>query len=158
MPDPWFRAQAFAGPMYGMDSRKPDRDLLPGERILGPFILPPFQRPPVWSQEQRTALVESLWDGVPIGAYVVNQTTLGNPCDQWLLDGQQRIGAILGYIRGEFPVYGHLFTDLDRPEQLGFLMRPLAYLETNIETEAHCRLVYNRLAFGGTAHTPDQRA
>ena len=36
---------------------------------LGPFRLPEFQRPAVWSQAQEARLIESVWRGIPIGTY-----------------------------------------------------------------------------------------
>lgn len=152
MPQPWFRAQAFGTPIHSIIRMQPHRVPVEGERVVGPFILPPFQRPAVWSMAQKVKLIESIWDGLPIGSYVFNLTTLGNPCDAWLLDGQQRLTALVEYAAGEFPVYGWCYPDLPQAEQRGFQMRPIGALETNIADQTQCREIYNRLAYGGTAH------
>lgn len=154
MPQPWFRAQASARCIAEITRGEAYRSPSGGERQLGPFILPAFQRPSVWTTAQQIKLLESVWDGLPIGAYVFNLTAFGNPCDGWLLDGQQRVTALLAYVSGEFPVYGWRFHDLPRPEQRGFMMSPFAALQTQISDEAQCREVYDRLAYGGTAHAP----
>ena len=155
MPDPWFCGIASARsiaeitrPAFVGDHRP----LLPGERMLGSFILPAFQRPPVWTLDQQVRLIESIWSGLPIGSYVWNQTECLSATDGWLLDGQQRITALLSYVAGDFAVFGHRYTDLERFEQRGFGNRPMASIETNIRTEAECRVVYDRLAYGGTPH------
>lgn len=159
MPAPWFRAQNTARNIaeFGRSGLEPYRVAGAGERQLGPFVLPPFQRPPVWSLGQQTKLIESLWDGLPIGAYVFNQTALEGPTDAWLLDGQQRVTAILSYLAGDFPVYGYRFQDITLPERRGFMTMPIATLITNIEDPEACREVYDRLAYGGTAHVVSDR-
>lgn len=158
MPRPWFHAQAGAGPLFGIYKigSEWDRDLYEGERKLGNFVLPPFQRPPVWTQEQQIKFIESIWQRLPLGSYVVNRVTqpLGNPYDGLLLDGQQRITAIYAYVAGDFPVMGYRFTELGRQEQNEFGMIPMPYLETKLENMDHIREIYERLAYGGTAHDP----
>lgn len=85
-------------------------DAARGERPLGAFILPPFQRPPVWTVAQQIRLIESFWIGLPVGSYVVNEDDDGiSPTyayDRWLLDGQQRWAAIIAYVNDAFPVFG----------------------------------------------------
>lgn len=153
MPNPWFRAQGSSRSIYEIVRGHSYRAPRDGERALGPFVLPSFQRPSVWTQTQQIRLIESIWEGLPIGAYVYNLTELDDPCDGWLLDGQQRVTAILAYYAGEFEVFGWKFSDLSVPEQRGFLLTSIGALETQISDEAQCRDVYDRLAYGGTAHT-----
>lgn len=161
MPDPWFRGQTFANTISEV-IRAPHADdlrpLLPGERLLGRFILPHFQRRPVWTTDQQIRLIESIWSGLPIGAYVWNQSDYLAKTDGWLLDGQQRITALLSYVAGNFPVFGYRYTDLDRVEQRRFENQPLGSIQTNIKTEAECRVVYDRLAYGGTPHVAKELA
>lgn len=157
MPRPWFHANNTAGPLFGIF--KVDamwaRPLREGERQLGNFILPAFQRPAVWTQEQQIRFIESIWQRLPLGAYIVNRVTaINSPFDGLLLDGQQRITAIMAYVAGEFPVLGYRFADLSRNEQNEFGMIPMSYLETKLENMDHIREVYDRLAYGGTAHDP----
>lgn len=135
MPHPWFSANnmAFCIAEFARPDIEPFRIAVEGERQLGPFVLPPFQRPPVWSVNQQIKLIESLWNGLPIGAYVFNQTTLYGATDGWLLDGQQRITAILAYVNDKFPVLGYRFSKVTVPERRGFMMKPIGALLTVIE-------------------------
>lgn len=129
------------------------RDLAPQERALGAFILPPFQRPAVWSEDQQIKLVESILDGLPIPPYVVNRDMDGDyRYDRWLLDGQQRITAILAFIDGQFSVRGQRYEDVSQRDQYWFLSRPLHCLETELTDEGLLKEIYNRLAYGGTPH------
>ena len=133
-----------------------DTPLREGERRLGGWILPPFQRGAVWTREQQISLVESIWLELPIGSLVWNVLYRGGadqPCDGWLLDGQQRVTAIFAYMADEFPVFGAKFSELHRTDfrRWGFSI-PIACIETSISDPAMCREIYNRLAYGRTAH------
>src|SRR5688572_14051071 len=68
-----------------------------GERLMA-FVLPPFQRPPVWSKKQSIAFMESLILGLPIGTYTYCQAIDAPKTDGWLIDGQQRMRAIKLFI------------------------------------------------------------
>lgn len=127
------------------------RPLVADERYLGPYILPPFQRPSVWTIEQKVRLIESLYLGLPVGSLVWNQAPFDGPPDRWLLDGQQRLTAIFEYVAGEFEVYGMRFPDM-LADKAKFLRLSLPMIETNITDPALCREVYNRLVYGGTVH------
>lgn len=117
MPDTWFRASTRATTM-GFVIPREDRGqerimpLQEGERRLGWFTLPPFQRPPVWTREQQIRFIESCWMGLPIGAIVYNQGAYDSRFDTWLLDGQQRVTSVLAYVADAFPVYGYRFSEL----------------------------------------------
>lgn len=156
IPKSWFRAQTFNVTMgdvvRGMDRRAP---VTGDERVLGRFVLPPFQRPPVWSREQQVRFIESCWMGLPIGVYVVNMGEFDSPFDLWLLDGQQRVTAIVDYMADGFPVFGHFYSQLpDRDHRAWEIGRVFPRMEVRLECEAELREVYDRLAYGGTPHAP----
>ncbi|UTC28891.1 hypothetical protein MARCHEWKA_03790 [Brevundimonas phage vB_BpoS-Marchewka] len=157
MPSPWFRASNTSGTLvsiYRPDAMW-DRPLRAGERKLGNFILPDFQRPPVWTTEQKVRFIESIWQRLPLGAYIVNRVGgLDSPYDGLLLDGQQRITAIMDYVADAFPVLGYLWSALTPIDQRQFAMIPMAYMETKLEDMDQIKEVYDRLAYGGTAHDP----
>lgn len=132
------------------------RSLAPGERCLGAFIVPPFQRGLVWTVQQKVKLIESLYMGLPVGSIVWNQTRTGGPCDAWLLDGQQRVTAIVGWLSGDFAVSGWRYPDLPEIERRHFDRIGIENIQTEIEDEATCREVYDRLVYGGTAHEPKE--
>lgn len=155
MPRPWFNAQSCATPLCARMDKTPGRPLAAGEEALGVFIIPPFQRPAVWTRAQEIRLIESLWGGLPIGTCVVNFTGYPHPTDGWLLDGQQRWRAIYAYVADEFPVLGYRYSELSVIDHRGFEMATVfPELQTRMVTEAECRDVYDRLAYGGTPHEP----
>lgn len=156
MPKSWFHGSSFAMPLYGLQYG-PDREPQASERVLGPYLLPAFQRPGVWTPAQEVALLESLWAGLPIGSLVYNRLDANRAPDGWLLDGQQRVTAITRYLSGAFPVHGYRFTELEKPEQRGFLMKSIPAVETRMKSVEQCLDVYRRLAYGGTAHAEEHR-
>jgi hypothetical protein len=155
IPDSWFSAQSMSTTMCfvaNMDRREPRR-LQEGERYLGWFVLPPFQRPPVWTLAQKARFIESAWMGLPLGVFVWNEAGYGSRFGDWLLDGQQRITAVLEYMADEFPVYGYRFSELTGVDHRRWEMSTsFPCLRTRLEDEAALRDVYERLAYGGTPH------
>lgn len=124
-------------------------------RLIGWFVLPPFQRPPVWSEAQKVKLIESMWIGLPIGAYFLNKpNSYNDPTDLWLIDGQQRITAILEYLDDKFPVFGYRWSELPEHEQFSFMNTTFPCIETRNSDPAVLEDLYNRLAYGGTPHEP----
>jgi hypothetical protein len=158
IPDSWFRATTRQTTMAFLSGKHQMRlaPLTEGERQLGWFVLPPFQRPPVWTEKQKVRFVESCWMDLPIGVFIYNRTEdMHSPHDAWLLDGQQRVTAVLGYMADEFPVFGSLFSELTEVDhRVWDMTTSFACMETNIDDEGQLREVYDRLAYGGTPHDP----
>lgn len=130
-----------------------------GRRTVMGFVLPDWQRGLVWTQEQKVALIESAWMGISIGTYTYNQAAIGSQYDYLLIDGQQRMSAIEGYITDQFPVFGYLFSELPVADLRRWQMST-AFNSYAMETEDEpvLRNYYNLMNFGGTAHPADGRA
>lgn len=86
-----------------------------GELRSGAIRVPRFQRPPLWVPDQRLLLLESLYEGYPIGALLTWDTTrvlaefpgVGplRPIDvvptsvrRYVLDGHQRLATLFGVL------------------------------------------------------------
>jgi len=157
--DTWFRATQHSTTMQFIcrsEHQRRPHPLQSDERELGWFILPPFQRPPVWTLAQKVRFIESCWMGLPIGVFVFNRpAAYSSRFENWLLDGQQRITAILEYYADGFPVFGHRFSELTTFDHRRWDMTTrFDCLQTNLENEDELRDVYDRLAYGGTPHEP----
>ena len=78
-------------------------------------VKPEYQRGTVWKKSQRQGLIDSLLRGYQIPLFYVhieeriNSFTGGVEKTAWLVDGQQRLAAIVGYLKNEFAL-----TDPDR--------------------------------------------
>lgn len=143
------------------------------DRFVMGFPLPKWQRPQVWSLEQKVRFIQSIWAGVDIGSYMVNDNyeylkdCAGNDCyrelSEVLLDGQQRLTAIEEYLLNKLAVpdaNGDLryWKELPRIERRRFGSYHFARANVKSWDEATLRLAYDLRAFGGTPHTEAQRA
>jgi len=150
-------------------------DLLKG----GDLIIPPYQRPSVWTEDQQVALIRSTIMGVPIPAIVWNDRATfweGPKKDAYvyaLIDGRQRVEAAVAWYDSKLPVPASWFqpdvvqrterTDdgpyvrfsgLTKPGQV-FFKRSFHFPVCegrlpDVETEA---MVYRLLNMGGTPQT-----
>jgi len=68
------------------------------EWALEGLRLPRYQRGLVWTPEQSLRLVQSVWDGYPIGTFLLWEHKYGEPL--LLLDGQQRLASLSGLQAG----------------------------------------------------------
>ena len=71
-------------------------------------VKPEYQRGTVWKLPQKQGLIDSLLRGYQIPLFYVhleqrpNNYTGGVETTAWLVDGQQRLAAIVGFLQGEF--------------------------------------------------------
>ena len=151
-----------------------ERKLYPwAERFIMGYPLPPWQRPAVWTQDQMAQFITSIWMDVDLGSYLVNdQADYSHRPDgglqtrylsDVLLDGQQRLTALQGYVLSEFavpdaqglPCY---WKDLSKVERRFFCNKTFSLSYVRTWDEAELRHIYNLRAFGGVRHSEDQRA
>lgn len=92
-------------------------------------LSPKFQRRSVWTEKAKSYLVDTVIRGKPIPKILITQTLNVGRNVRTVVDGQQRLRAILGYINGDFKVSrAHnkdyaalLFNDLPEDVQSEFL-------------------------------------
>lgn len=89
----------------------------------------------VWSVEDKQKLIRSIYNDIPIGNVVFRvrsyknaklDLTNGHPQPSWndLVDGKQRVDAILGFVRGEYTDHlGNHWGDLSIRSRSQFLSR-----------------------------------
>lgn len=66
-------------------------------------VKPPFQRNPVWVDRQKSYLIDTILNGFPIPEIYMQETIDGNGNSKYIIvDGQQRIRAVLEFIEGDF--------------------------------------------------------
>ncbi|UFH49918.1 DUF262 domain-containing protein [Pseudomonas sp. KNUC1026] len=83
-------------------------------------LSPKFQRRSVWTEKAKSYLVDTVLRGKPIPKILITQTLNVGRNVRTVVDGQQRLRAILGFINGDFKVSrahnrdyaGLLFEDL----------------------------------------------
>lgn len=159
---------------YQEFTRDPDvaKQLYPwADRFVMGIPLPAWQRPSVWTLEQKQRFIASVWAEVDLGTFLVNSwfeyadaehvgTQVNSDC---LLDGQQRLTAIQEFITNGFWVpdgqgQPRYWRDLTRTERRRFASMKFAEAHIKSGDEAVLRMVYDLRAFGGTPHEASQRA
>jgi hypothetical protein len=116
-------------------------------------IQPDFQRRQVWTQAARIMLIDTILRGVPMPKIFTWNEIVGGSTHRRVIDGQQRIGAILGFLRDEFaldhpydgPHAGLRFSQLPAAEQTRFLRYQIDFNEALEFDEAEVREVYSRV-------------
>ncbi len=68
---------------------------------------PPYQRNPVWVTRQKSFLIDSILNGYPIPEIYMQETvTAGGKSKHIVVDGQQRIRAVLEFMENKFLIDG----------------------------------------------------
>lgn len=136
------------------------------------LLTPPYQRGDVWGPKRQRNLIRSILLGIPIPSIIINdrfsaawnssrETVPESDCIA-VIDGKQRITAILAFLTDELAVPAEwfgcegqsgliLFSNLPLPNQRGFRQTPLQMSEgqlPNIEAEIE---VFELVNFGGLA-------
>ncbi|WP_369151266.1 DUF262 domain-containing protein [Candidatus Thiodubiliella endoseptemdiera] len=116
-------------------------------------IRPDFQRKFVWGRAAEIMLMDTILKNIPMPKiFVSNIVKNGNPYRS-VIDGQQRITAILAFIRGEFslkkPYDGKLlgknFSELPENIKNDFLRYKLDFNEINDASDEQLREIYSRV-------------
>lgn len=136
--------------------------------------LAPWQRPLVWDESQMVSFIESVWYGVDLGSYLVNEREDGYFEDQagvlrsreftgCVLDGQQRLSALEAYVTGEIAVRDatgvpRYYVDLPIAERRRFENTIFSRATVSSSDERVLRHIYDLRAFGGVRHQESERA
>ncbi len=117
-------------------------------------LAPPFQRKPVWTDRQRALLVDTILRGLPVPEIYMQRKTSSDGESQYVIvDGQQRIRSILGFIAGEFTLSeednpdlaDYAFDDLSDAQKTQFWDYTLKIRELHDATDSDIRDMFRRL-------------
>lgn len=119
-------------------------------------LSPDYQRAHVWTREQQIAYVEYQLRGGEVGKNIVfNSPDWGHgykrPTE--LIDGKQRLEAVRAFLRDEFPILGHLFSEYTDKLPQGLTFR---FRVCTLESRAEILQLYLNINAGGTPHTPEE--
>ena len=117
-------------------------------------LMPPYQRKPVWSLRNKSYLIDTILHSLPVPEIYlqINTDTTGNT-KYGVVDGQQRIRAILEFIEGAYAILedqskefgGKRFADLDDDEKTKFWDYQLVVRELKTSSEEEIREIFQRL-------------
>lgn len=126
-------------------------DRLKEQRLL---FKPPFQRNPVWLDKHRAYLIDTILRNLPIPEIYIQKETDEEGGTSWsLVDGQQRIRALLDFPRGDIElmdVYssgrgGQSWDDLSGDERREYWNYRVVVREVIDATDADLRDLFQRL-------------
>lgn len=89
---------------------------------------PIYQRDYIWTIEQKQSFITALIHGKTTikPTYLYNNVPINEPMYE-VLDGKQRINAVLSYMKNEFSVNGFYYKDLSIKDTNKFLHLPVKY-------------------------------
>ena len=67
-------------------------------------LSPKFQRRSVWTEKAKSFLIDTIIRGKPIPKIIITQSLVGTRNVRTVVDGQQRLRTILGFIAGDFVI------------------------------------------------------
>ena len=116
-------------------------------------LQPDLQRRTVWSATARIMLMDTILRGVPMPKIFLANTIRNGSTYRIVIDGQQRISAILDFLRDEFSLdepytgnkKGKRFSELDKETQNRFLSYQIDFNEAVNPSDNEAREVYARV-------------
>jgi hypothetical protein len=138
----------------------------------------PYQRGHVWGEARQRALIESILDGTPIPAIIMNNRFGAKFHEEgydqernWsfaVIDGKQRVTAIQSFVNDKFTIPAEwiakkyisdeakdktdvVYSDLTLPFHRGFQMNTIPVAEGQFSTLEEEKRVFDRVNFGGVA-------
>ncbi len=116
-------------------------------------LRPDFQRRAVWSAPARIMLMDTILRGVPMPKIFLSNTIRDGNTYRIVIDGQQRITAILDFLRDKFSLdkpytgdkEGKRFSELDQETQDHFLSYQIDFNEAYNTSDEENREVYSRV-------------
>ncbi len=116
-------------------------------------LRPPFQRREVWSDPARIMLMDTILRGIPMPKIFLANSIRDGKTYRVVIDGQQRITAILDFLRDRFTLRdpyvgdekGQSFSDLSQETQDRFLSYQIDFNEAQKPTDEDVREVYARV-------------
>ena len=122
---------------------------------IGLNLDPDYQRDHVWTREQEIRFVEWILRGGVSGRDIyfnsagwMGVSNIASPLE--LVDGKQRLKAVLGFLRNEIPAFGTLRKDYEGrlPREAEFIVHI-----NDLKTKKEVMQWYVDMNAGGTIHT-----
>lgn len=116
-------------------------------------IRPDFQRKEVWSDAARIMLMDTILRGIPMPKIFVSSTIKDDQIYRTVIDGQQRISAILAFLKNQFNLekpytaefQGKFFSELPTEVKNAFLQYRVDFNEAIEFSDEELRETYSRL-------------
>lgn len=110
-------------------------DLFSKAYYFGVNFEPEYQRDYVWDFKDKVALIDSIFNNVDIGKFVFIHKGYSEDYMYEILDGKQRMRAILDFYEDRFRYKGRYFSDLSYKDKNHFKNYGISIAEVNQLTE-----------------------
>lgn len=120
---------------------------------------PPYQRGLVWSMDQKTALLDSVFQNIDIGKFTFSELPLkavGNLYE--IIDGKQRLTTICEFFEGRLAYRGKLYHELSWRDRNHFENYPIVQAEMRDATEQQILKLFVKLNTTGVPMDADHLA
>lgn len=116
---------------------------------------PDYQRDYVWTDADKTALIDNIMAGYPIGAFIFKKHRYPELRHE-VIDGKQRIKAIVDFMLGNWTYRGLYYWNLSTRDRHNFEDRPVQWCELPEEaTRLDCLKMFLACNAGGVPQTND---
>jgi len=114
-----------------------------------------FQRSHVWTEIQQIKFVEFILRGGKTTPFLFNHPNWMNSFkgEFVIVDGKQRLTALLKFLRGDLPVFGTYIYEITN---LDLYKYEVSFWINNLKTRKEVLNWYLELNSGGTPHTEDE--
>lgn len=117
---------------------------------FGLDLNPDYQRGLVWGQEDKEKLIDSIFRGVDIGKFVFIRRDYGTDSHLYeILDGKQRLTAIMEFREDRFRYKGLLYSELNPRDQSHIEGYSIATADVSNPTKEQIYRYFLRLNVGG---------
>lgn len=127
--------------------------------VVGIDMNPPYQRGYVWSDSERTALLDSIFCGADIGKFTVRVLDMDEYQEKHLgyeiIDGKQRFLTILDFYLNRFQYKGFYFNELSSADRRAFLDHNVSWCELKNLTQKDTLRVFLLVNRGGRTVSDD---
>ena len=128
------------------------------EQCDGLDLDPDYQRAHVWTEQQKRAYIEYMLQGGEVARTVIVNAPRWEP-DSYrgatLVDGKQRISAILDFMGNRLPIFGgHRYCDFTGYIRL--VNGRLKWCVVSLSSRAQLLQLYLNINAGGTPHAPEE--
>lgn len=111
---------------------------------------PEYQREYVWDSEDKIKLVDSIFNNIDIGKFVFIKKPYKEKDTMYeVLDGKQRMRAVMDFYEGKFAYKGFYYNDLSFRDRHHFLNYPIGVAEVNNISQNDVYNLFVRLNTGG---------
>lgn len=113
------------------------------------------QRGYVWTLEDKVRLIDSIFRGSDIGKFVMVKREF--PFARYVIDGKQRINAIIGYMLGEYSYKGVYYRELSYRDRMSFDRHQIQFgeIKDNDITEKDLANIFLTLNTAGVPQTEE---